>query len=260
MIFTELLRQLRNNLDGMFVLRRKNLQVLAKYIKGDVLEVGVGYGPDIEFIKSIPGVKSYKGSEREEFYSTYTDKKIKDPNIVYYEGDLLPFKNKTFDTVISIDCLEHLHPKDIDMFFKEIYRVLNNSGTFIVLAPFIYAEHCPPYDYFRYTRYGITELIRQFGFRKIVVHARSSTFETFIVTLNHRIFFNLFPKSISVEFGYSEKSKNVYFEFLRYILLPVSASVYMVLQLLLLLVSNLTFNRNSSTFSLGYSVVFRKQG
>ena len=46
-----------------------------------------------------------------------------DRNIVCGSAINLPYKDKTFDLVVSSDCLEHLAPEDIDRMIKEVARV-----------------------------------------------------------------------------------------------------------------------------------------
>lgn len=46
-----------------------------------------------------------------------------DRNIVCGSAINLPFKDKSFDLVVSSDCLEHIAPEDIDNMVEEIARV-----------------------------------------------------------------------------------------------------------------------------------------
>ena len=44
----------------------------------------------------------------------------------------LPFKDNTFDYLVSIEVLRYLNPKDVQKTYEEIYRVLRPSGFFNV--------------------------------------------------------------------------------------------------------------------------------
>ncbi|MFN6992331.1 MAG: methyltransferase domain-containing protein, partial [Fervidobacterium sp.] len=44
-----------------------------------------------------------------------------------------PLKNESFDTVVSMDVIEHLY--DVDNFLSEIYRILKNGGKAIISTP-----------------------------------------------------------------------------------------------------------------------------
>jgi len=45
----------------------------------------------------------------------------------------LPFKNSSFDVVISFETLEHL--KNLNLFLKEVHRILNDKGIFVCSTP-----------------------------------------------------------------------------------------------------------------------------
>ena len=52
------------------------------------------------------------------------------------DGQYLPFKNLGFDSIISIDVLEHFeNPEDV---IKELYRVLKQDGYVILSTPFFF--------------------------------------------------------------------------------------------------------------------------
>jgi ubiquinone/menaquinone biosynthesis C-methylase UbiE len=50
-------------------------------------------------------------------------------------GTKLPFKGNSFDLVVSFQVIEHIDPKMMDCYLKEITRVLKNDGRFIVSTP-----------------------------------------------------------------------------------------------------------------------------
>jgi hypothetical protein len=58
--------------------------------------------------------------------------------------------------------LEHL-PEPATV-LRELHRVLKPSGTLWMTAPLFYVEHERPYDFYRYTRYGLRHLLDQAGF------------------------------------------------------------------------------------------------
>jgi len=259
LITKKILREFRTYFDGMFFLRRISLRALKKYFYGNLLEIGVGYGPDIDFLKNLKSVKKYTGVDRQEFFSTYSDKKLnRNKNIIYYKGERLPFKAGSFDTIVSFDCLEHIRYKSVNIFFREIRRVLKENGNFILSVPFIYPEHSQVFDYYRFTRFGLEDLATFFGFKITLMKARSSSLETILVLLNHRLFFYFFPKVISSEF--SKGTKSVFFvkELSKWIAFPFFASVYIFLSFFMMFVSVFTRDRMNSPLNLGYSCILKK--
>jgi len=71
------------------------------------------------------------------------------------------FKDEKFDVVVIAEVLEHLHSPHLAI--DNIYKILHNGGRLILTVPFIFPIHERPYDYYRYTRYGLEYLLRKFG-------------------------------------------------------------------------------------------------
>lgn len=77
------------------------------------------------------------------------------------DGHFLPFKDNTFDAVISEAVLEHVHsPNSV---VEEIYRVLKPGGYICVAVPFLQGYHASPHDYQRWTVPGIVQLCAAFS-------------------------------------------------------------------------------------------------
>lgn len=252
-----LLQQIRLVLDGAMYLRKINLKRLSKHISGDVIEIGVGQGPDISFFTSLPQVTSYAGCDREEFHSDYSRGQLP-PQVQLYKGSRIPFKDTSADTLISIDCIEHMPIDEIHKLYKEAQRVLKKDGKMIILAPFIYPEHCTPHDYYRYTRFGLNLLAEENNFIPVEVTARSSTFEALLVNLNHWLFFGLMPKAIVKEFGDIQK-ESLGVLLLKVLMLPFTISIYLCIVVIIFLSGILTQKREASPFSIGYSIVYKKK-
>ncbi len=69
-----------------------------------------------------------------------------------------PFKDASFDLVVSKDTLEHfLQPR---IAVKEVHRVLKPGGLFIIWVPFMHPFHGD--DLYRYTPLGLRNLLSDF--------------------------------------------------------------------------------------------------
>jgi len=75
----------------------------------------------------------------------------------------IPVEDERFDHVLLTQVLEHI-PEPAKV-LAELHRVMKPGATLWLTAPFFYTEHERPYDYFRYTRYGLRYLLKQAGFR-----------------------------------------------------------------------------------------------
>lgn len=74
--------------------------------------------------------------------------------------DLSMFSNEEFDVVLCTEALEHFY--DPQKVIDEVFRVLKKKGVFILTTRFIFPLHEIPYDYYRYTKFGLKYLLRNF--------------------------------------------------------------------------------------------------
>jgi SAM-dependent methyltransferase len=83
---------------------------------------------------------------------------------VTYICDLsaIPISSQRYDLIFCSQVLEHVpEPQSV---LNELFRVLKPGGELWITAPLFYEEHQIPYDFYRYTRYGLTYLIQKAGF------------------------------------------------------------------------------------------------
>lgn len=71
-------------------------------------------------------------------------------------GEVLPFKDNSFDAVVSVAVLEHV--KDPFQCAREIVRVLKPGGDLLCCVPFLQPMHGYPHHYYNMTRSGIRNL------------------------------------------------------------------------------------------------------
>jgi SAM-dependent methyltransferase len=67
-----------------------------------------------------------------------------------------------FDFIVFNQVMEHLPEPFLAL--KELNRVLKPGGKLIYSAPLFYEEHEQPYDFFRYTQFGVRHLFTSAGF------------------------------------------------------------------------------------------------
>ncbi len=105
------------------------------------------------------------------------------PDMVADAHDL-PFKDGEFDLVLCTEVLEHV--KDPKKVISEIGRVLTPGGQVILTTRFVYPLHDAPHDYWRFTKYGLGELFKNWKVMELV--AETENFST-IGALLQRICF-----------------------------------------------------------------------
>lgn len=87
------------------------------------------------------------------------------------------------DTVVGLSVLEHLY--NPQQFLNEAHRVLKKEGSLILQVPWQWQVHEAPFDYFRYTPYGLKYLLSNAGFINIKIEASSGLFSTIALKLNY---------------------------------------------------------------------------
>ncbi len=91
-------------------------------------------------------------------------------------AESIPAEDGSFDAIVCTQVLEHVsQPLQA---LREFRRVLRTDGALIATVPFVWEEHETPYDFYRYTRYGIEQLLLDAGFAEIDVRARTDCFTT----------------------------------------------------------------------------------
>ena len=85
------------------------------------------------------------------------------PDIV---GDICKHEfEEKFDVIVLSEVLEHI--PEPHKALENIHSTLKDGGKLIMTTPFIFPMHDKPHDYFRYTRYGLEFLLRDFRDVKI---------------------------------------------------------------------------------------------
>jgi SAM-dependent methyltransferase len=82
-------------------------------------------------------------------------------------GEILPCDNDSFDTVISLNTLEHIY--DAIAVLKELHRVLRPNGELAIITPFLVPVHGHPNDFFRPTSSWYFHSLEKLGFSSIEV-------------------------------------------------------------------------------------------
>lgn len=151
-----------------------------KYIQGKALDLGAGSGKYRQLIK-----------EKSTDYIAFDMKPGKNIDVV---GDALnlPFSDKSFDTVISNQVLEHVEKPWI--MIKEISRVIKPGGICILTAPFLEPYHQDPGDFFRYSTQGIQSLFKNENF-EILECATCGRMFSVISEFFRFLWFNPFQKT-----------------------------------------------------------------
>lgn len=76
---------------------------------------------------------------------------------MFYNGITFPIDSCSIDGVICTQVLEHVaNPESL---ISEIERVLKPGGKLILTVPFLWQQHEKPYDFTRFTSFGLRRLL-----------------------------------------------------------------------------------------------------
>ena len=141
-----------------FYFARVNLRdavvAFAPRLSGRLLDVGCGSKPYRRFF------------DNEEYIGLDIDNEVNRRAAIadyFYDGSRFPFGDSTFDAVLCNEVLEHVfNPQE---FLGEIRRVLKPGGCLLLTVPFVWDEHEQPYDFARYTTFGLKHLFEGQNFQ-----------------------------------------------------------------------------------------------
>ena len=167
----------------------QHLTAVSKQVTGKVLDVGCGNKPYMSLYRA----DQYVGLEIDS--PGNRKNKLADE---FYDGNIFPFQNESFDSVVSNQVFEHV--PNPDQFLSEISRVLKKDGTLLMTAPFVWDEHEQPHDYTRYSSFGIRSILARHGFE--VIELRKSVDDIRIVfqLLNAYIYKKAFTRYRLINF------------------------------------------------------------
>jgi SAM-dependent methyltransferase len=131
-------------------------------ISGDVIDLGCGSSPYKQLLTATSSIKSYTGIDLPD--SPFHP--LLEGNLTWNGSDI-PLADASCDCVIMTEVMEHL-PNCLYV-LKEVNRVLRPSGVLVATVPFLYPLHEEPFDFQRFTPYGVELLLADSGYQKTVL-------------------------------------------------------------------------------------------
>jgi SAM-dependent methyltransferase len=128
-----------------------------EFARGRLLDIGCGNKPYENLI--MPSVDNYIGCDVVQSSLNVVD--------VICPANQLSFESDSFDTVFSTQVIEHV--ADHQGMIRESFRVLKPGGHAIFTAPFCWELHEEPYDFFRFSKYGLKEIFEKNGFEIVTI-------------------------------------------------------------------------------------------
>jgi len=158
-----------------------------------LLDVGAGQSPYYELFEGK--VKKYIASDLEGLMPANETRPIEQK---VGAAEALPIENNTIDVVMSNQVLEHV--LDERKSVAEAFRVLKDGGYFIGSVPHISPIHLEPYDFRRFTEYGLKQLLENNGFEVLEIDGNGGVRKAIALTLTMDWFLSEHEKGKPQEF------------------------------------------------------------
>jgi len=165
----------------------RDITASSDYARGRLLDVGCGNRP---YEPLLRGVAEYVGID--------VNHQTGRPTVSGF-AYALPFAANSFDTVFSTQTLEHVEEPHLAV--TEMARVLRCDGYLILTAPQTWRLHEKPYDFFRYTRFGLQYLMEHNGLRVVHLIPQGGTWATVGQIINNAVHQRV-PKRLPVYAAY----------------------------------------------------------
>lgn len=123
------------------------------HAKGDLLDFGCGGRPYQTLFQ--PNIQRYIAAD-------VADETNEDIDVFLRPDEPVPLPSSSIDTILSTQTLEHVY--DVDLYISECRRLLKSDGILIISVPMQWRMHEMPYDYWRFTRFGMVKLLSDNGF------------------------------------------------------------------------------------------------
>lgn len=128
------------------------------HARGDLLDMGCGdvpllrvYEPRVDSVTCVDWGDSH-------FAGKFLDH-------LYDLNRPTDLPGRSYDTILLLDVLEHIAEPAV--LLGEVDRLLRPGGKLILTVPFLYPVHAQPYDFHRYTRYGLEHYLGKTSLRAL---------------------------------------------------------------------------------------------
>lgn len=116
----------------------------------------------------------------------------------------LKLKNNFYNLIIIPNLMHHIY--DGKLLLDQCYKALKKNGVIYIFEPLVRELHQMPDDYFRYTPYGLNEILKEIGFKRTSHKLCGGPFSAALYCLDQAMQF--LPEKQSVKFKKNIIDKN----------------------------------------------------
>tara|TARA_Y100000992_G_C21153037_1_gene437180 strand:+ start:145 stop:777 length:633 start_codon:yes stop_codon:yes gene_type:complete len=154
---------------------------LNNFIKQDITEFKKRKDPKILFVGSGGELNQYVKNFSSYLYSIDIDPSRKPDQII----DLTDpnFCQNYLGEKVNLVCIFEVleHTKNPSLAIKNIYNLIDKDSVVLLSTPFIFNIHDAPNDFFRFTRYGLKEIFKEFS--KVEIKEKNGWLESIFVLI-----------------------------------------------------------------------------
>lgn len=154
------------------------------WLDREVAQFASSFPPGATILDAGAGDQRYKGHFDHCLYRSADFKQVNKPYAEpTYICDLanIPVESGSIDGVLFSQVMEHLRdPLEV---LTELRRLLKPDGRVLYTGPLWYEEHEVPYDFYRYTQFGLKHLFTQAGLIVDEMH----WLEGYMATVAHQL-------------------------------------------------------------------------
>ncbi|RYE53662.1 MAG: methyltransferase domain-containing protein [Sphingobacteriales bacterium] len=154
---------------------------ISTFATGKILDVGCGNKPYESLFNSSK--ENYIGCDVVQSSEMKVD--------IICKATEITADTASFDTVFSTQVMEHVDNSDKMM--SECNRVLKPGGHLILSVPLCWELHEEPYDFFRFTKYGLKELCDRNNFEVVEIIPNGGKWAA-ITQMNLNMIYSTFKK------------------------------------------------------------------
>lgn len=150
------------------------LATIVKYLRpalaslsGRVVDVGAGESP---WRGWLPQSATYHGVDVDS--AAKFSMSVQRRDVVYYDGNVMPFSDASFNAALCIEVLEHV--PDPELLLRETCRILQANSPLILTVPWSARRHHIPHDFHRFTPEALRRMLSKAGFVNIDIRERGN--------------------------------------------------------------------------------------
>ena len=151
----------------------RSIALLSEELTGELLDVGCGRQPYAEYFGHVARKRAC------DFDAKRGDVDFACP------ADDIPLPDASLDSILCTEVLEHV-PDPLAV-WREFNRLLKPGGKVLLATPMYWPGHEEPYDFYRYTGFGLRRLASDSGFEVVTILPRGGIWAFFGQVLLHSL-------------------------------------------------------------------------